>query len=177
MKVFLINIIFILCSIVVRGQQDIHFSYSLQKLIEEEVQLASEMMFKQTMDTSLFSFIPIVMADLRFFKNGYHDHSLLEDKKITLSEVLLISKKNRRIVGSNFLCANGSGTLFFISHKYGINIMTCRSYNRLSYLSDKLYRKLNRIRKREGVKYVLNISELDKIYVVTNSKKVKEISP
>ena len=175
MKQFLINILFSVCPFVVLGQQTVLLSDSLYERVIEEVDNVGVEMFNKGLDTTIFNFIPVVMADLSFLKSGSFNDSFLSNDKITISEILLMSKKSQKVVGSYMRCVDGFGTFFYISHKYGISTVPCRKNKRFPYLSEKNYDELNRIKKQKDIIYISSIPNLNKKYVVTNSGEITEI--
>jgi hypothetical protein len=156
------------------GQEGVILSDSLYILIDEQVQIGKKALSNKGVDTEMYRFIPVVMAEIEYFDSKVGT-SFLAEEEITLSEILLLSKEYQRIVGSLLRCTDGSSTVYYLSHKYGIGTIPCRKLDRFPYLSDKQYDELNKYEKNYNIAYILNVSNFNKNYTVTDIGMVNEI--
>jgi hypothetical protein len=121
--------------------------------------------FCSAIDTNLFIYVPIINSYLSIY--GYSKDEL----PLVLSEVLLYSIKEKKIVGSGRFGKDGNIYLGF----YNYNCKNCgflpmRKENKLNYILPQKYCNVTKIIKNKTVGYFLQINETNSLYYISDNK-------
>ncbi|TVR78448.1 MAG: hypothetical protein EA412_08400 [Chitinophagaceae bacterium] len=163
---------------------DEFFSESSKAIIEEYTQKAKNSLTVKEVDTIVFPgfiqdtfdidttqfiFLPIINTHIIY--NAFSEIKVSKINELVLSEVLLLSKKSNKIVGSSRFCKSGNISHVFFNSRYGISTLPCRSDNRLSYVQQHCFRKFANHFSKNGYGFYFKVYETGSLYYVKNSNE------
>jgi protease II len=124
--------------------------------------------YKTVLDTTLFKYIPIFHSSLQMSYT-------IEKKKISplISEVLVYEKKEKKIIGSVLTDKNNKYIVSFCKYKNYVGRMPIRPENRLTYIPQKQYGKIEKFISHNHKKgYFFTIEDIGGVFFMLENNKI-----